>query len=276
MVIFELPRSVMKSSDCSFFSPCLIKLSPVFFKRRRWKKLAGVSTQRIPKTNTTPSCYYRWPDRRVRREASSRENLSNYRFSDAVTGRRIDCKAELLIPSFLPSFLACFLPHLPVKQPTCCHHFAMLVRLQLSARCTACREAAAAIRHRALERLWLCAHKTQPPAASVTRTWIRAQRGRGRRRDAKGNINPASPETDAAPCAASDGNKSSRFNNTEEAAEVIQLCILRRNATFPTWLIWDSLRRVGSDVGSGGVLGHYCDYKWSQTEQQRSLLPTWV
>lgn len=30
-VIFELPPSVMKSSDCSFF-PRLIKLSPVFFK----------------------------------------------------------------------------------------------------------------------------------------------------------------------------------------------------------------------------------------------------
>lgn len=166
-VIFELPPSVMKSSDCSFIFFCLIKLSPVFLRRRRWKKLAGVSTQRIPKTNTTPSCYYRWPDRRVRREATSQEDLSNYRFSDAVTGWRIDCKAELLIPSLLPSFLACFLPHLPVKQPTSCHHFAMLVRLQLSARRTACREAAAAIRHRALERLWLCAHKTQPPAHSL-------------------------------------------------------------------------------------------------------------
>lgn len=31
---------------------------------------------------------------------------------------------------------------------------------------------------------------------------------------------------------------------------------------FLTWLIWDSLCRVGSDVGPAGVLGHYCDYKW--------------
>lgn len=81
IAIFELPPSIMKSSDYFW----------MVLRRHRWKKVAGVSTQRIPKTNTTPSCYYRWPDRRVRREASLQENLSNYHFSDAVTGWRIDC-----------------------------------------------------------------------------------------------------------------------------------------------------------------------------------------
>lgn len=226
----------------------------------------GLKTGKIAKQNTAQSCYYRRTDRQVCYEASLQENRSNYCFSDAVTGLVNWLQAELLIPSFL----ARFLPRRPVKQPSSCHHFATLVRLQPNWRFTVCGEAAWPLDTELWGRLWLRTELQQQPPYQKKKTWIRAQQG-GSAPEDRLNMPPL-PKRNTIfyllchrweqMCNISRSGASSSTDSAQYFSEGEQhvCCVTQHFWITPPWFIWDSFCRVGSDAGVRGTATHYCDY----------------
>lgn len=189
----------------------------------------GLKTGKIAKQNTAQSCYYRRTDRQVCYEAGLQENRSNYCFSDAVTELVNWLQAELLIPSFLTRFL----PRRPVKQPSPCHHFATLVRLQPNWRFTVCGEAAWPLDTELWGRLWLRTELQQQPPYQKSLDKGSARKQRHRRPFKYAPPAPLPKETQYFTSCVTDENKCAIFHDRERAAVLIQLNIsVRGNSMF--------------------------------------------